>query len=92
MSDTMSDTPTSDPSADPSSMTFEDALRALEEIVSRLEDGDVPLEKSITLYEEGERLKKLCQARLDAAQARIEKIVTGPDGAPTSLAPFDQGD
>lgn len=70
-------------------MTFEEALRALEDVVRRLEGGDVPLDESIDLYERGEDLRKHCQARLDAAQARIEKIVAGPDGNPAGVAPFD---
>lgn len=76
-------------SPDISAMTFEDALRALEDVVRKLESGDVPLDQSITLYERGEALRKHCQARLDAAQARIEKIVAGPDGAPGHTVPFD---
>lgn len=70
-------------------MSFEEALRALEDVVRRLETGEVPLEESITLYERGEALRRHCQARLDAAQARIEKIVAGPDGRPGGTAPFD---
>lgn len=70
-------------------MTFEDALRALEDIVRRLESGDVPLDQSITLYERGEALRRHCQARLDAAQARIEKIVAGPDGKAIGTEPFE---
>lgn len=70
-------------------MSFEDALRALEEIVRKLEGGEVPLDDSITLYERGEALRRHCQARLDAAQARIEKIVTGPDGQARGTASFD---
>jgi len=70
-------------------MTFEDALKALEDIVRKLEGGEAPLDQSITLYERGEALRRHCQARLDAAQARIEKIVTGPDGKPSGTAPFD---
>ncbi|MBB3939583.1 exodeoxyribonuclease VII small subunit [Novosphingobium fluoreni] len=70
-------------------MTFEDALRSLEDVVRALESGDVPLDDSITLYERGEALRRHCQARLDAAQARIEKIVAGPDGLPASTQPFD---
>lgn len=73
-------------------MTFEDALRALEDVVRRLESGDVPLDDSITLYERGEELRRHCQARLDSAQARIEKIVAGPDGLPASTRPFDAED
>ncbi len=76
--------------ADIAAMNFEDALRALEDVVRRLEGGEVPLDDSISLYERGEALRKHCQARLDAAQARIEKIVTGPDGAPTGTRPFDE--
>ena len=70
-------------------MSFEDALKALEDVVRRLESGEVPLDQSIDLYERGEALRKHCQARLDAAQARIEKIVQGPDGRPTGAVPFD---
>jgi exodeoxyribonuclease VII small subunit len=74
---------------DIAAMTFEDALRALEDVVRRLESGDVPLDDSITLYERGEALRKHCQARLDAAQTRIEKIVQGPDGQAAGTQPFD---
>jgi exodeoxyribonuclease VII small subunit len=70
-------------------MSFEQALRALEEIVHQLEGGEVPLDESITLYERGETLRKHCQARLDAAQARIERIVATPDGRATGTRPFD---
>ncbi len=70
-------------------MNFEDALRALEDVVRKLESGEVPLDDSIALYERGEQLRKHCQARLDAAQARIEKIVAGPDGQAASTQPFD---
>jgi exodeoxyribonuclease VII small subunit len=70
-------------------MSFEEALRALEDVVRKLETGEVPLEESISLYERGEQLRRHCQARLDAAQARIEKIVQGPDGKPTGAVPFD---
>ena len=81
---TEQDTPIAD-------MTFEEALRALEGVVRRLESGDVPLDESIELYERGEALLKACQARLDAAQARIEKIVQGADGKPAGTEPFDAG-
>lgn len=76
-------------SPDIAGMSFEDALRALEDVVRRLESGDVALDDSITLYERGEALRKHCQARLDAAQARIEKIVQGPDGQAAGVQPFD---
>jgi len=80
------------PGTDISQLTFEDALRALEDIVRKLESGDVPLDDSISLYERGEALRKHCQARLDAAQARIERIVQGPDGAAAGTRPFDSTD
>ncbi len=72
-----------------SDLSFEDALRALEDIVRSLESGEVSLDKSIDLYERGESLRKHCQARLDTAQARIEKIVTDSQGKPAGTAPFD---
>ena len=74
---------------DISQLTFEQALVALEEVVQQLESGNVPLDQSITLYERGEALRKLCQARLDAAQARIEKIVTDQSDNASGTAPFD---
>jgi exodeoxyribonuclease VII small subunit len=72
-------------------MSFEQALKALEDVVRQLEGGEVPLEESIGLYERGEALRRHCQARLDAAQARIEKIVAGPDGKAIGAVPFDAG-
>ena len=76
-------------------MSFEDALRALEDVVRKLESGEAKLDESIDLYERGEKLRQHCQARLDAAQERIEKIVAGPDGQgnlrPTGTVPFDAG-
>lgn len=72
-------------------MSFEQALTALEEIVTQLERGDVPLDQSIELYERGEKLRAACQNRLDSAQARIEKIVASSDGAPTGAVPLDGG-
>ncbi len=76
-------------SPDIAGMTFEEALRALEDVVRRLESGEVALDDSIGLYERGEALRKHCQARLDAAQARIERIVAGPDGQAQAAVPFD---
>ena len=69
-------------------LSFEDALKRLEEIVRKLESGEAPLDDSIKLYEEGDRLKQQCEARLAAAQARIEQIQFGRDGAPSGTAPF----
>lgn len=69
-------------------MSFEEALRGLEDIVSRLERGDVALEESITLYERGAALKKHCEARLSAAQMRVEAIRLAEDGSPKGSEPF----
>jgi exodeoxyribonuclease VII small subunit len=77
--------------AEISQLSFEDALRALEQVVRRLEGGDASLDESIELYERGEKLRAHCQARLDAAQARIEKIVLNSEGKATGTAPFDVG-
>ncbi len=70
-------------------LSFEAALKRLEEIVRRLESGDASLDESIELYGEGDRLKQQCEARLQAAQARIEKIQFGRDGQPSGTIPFD---
>ena len=70
-------------------LSFEAALRRLEEIVRKLESGEASLDESIELYAEGDRLKQQCEARLQAAQARIEKIQLGRDGQPAGTAPFD---
>lgn len=85
----MNDDKPADGKIDISQMSFEDSLKALEELVRQLESGDVPLDDSITLYERGEKLRAACQARLNAAQARIEKIVTGPDGKAAGTQSFD---
>lgn len=78
-------------SQEASELNFEQALRALEEIVHKLESGEAPLDESIALYERGNQLRALCQQRLDAAKVRIDAITLGPDGAPTGTAPFDAG-
>ncbi len=74
--------------ADTETLSFEEALRRLEAIVQQLERGDVPLDQSITLYEEGDKLRAQCQARLAAAEARIQQIVSNGDGTATKTAPF----
>jgi exodeoxyribonuclease VII small subunit len=61
-------------------LSFEAALKELEEIVSRLEQGAVDLEDSISLYERGQALKVHCEARLKAAEGRLEKVVQGGQG------------
>ena len=74
---------------DLSALSFEDALKRLESIVQRLESGDASLDESITLYTEGDALRGQCERRLKDAQARIEKISLGSDGAPVGTQPFD---
>lgn len=69
-------------------MSFEDALRALETIVRRLESGDVPLDESISLYAQGEALRRQCMERLQAAEARIQKLTLDQSGAVTGAQPF----
>jgi len=74
--------------ADPSQLSFEEALRALESIVRRLESGDVPLDESISLYAKGEELRKRCMERLQAAEARISKLTLDAGGAVAGAQPF----
>jgi exodeoxyribonuclease VII small subunit len=62
------------------SLTFEQALAELEQIVARLESGQAPLEDSIRMYERGAALKAHCEKRLEAARLRVEKIVMGAAG------------
>ncbi|UVO54636.1 exodeoxyribonuclease VII small subunit [Sphingomonas sp. SUN039] len=76
---------------DLSTLSFEDALKRLETIVQRLESGEESLDDSITLYEEGAKLRAQCEARLKSAQEKIDKIVLGADGSPTGTVPFDAG-
>ena len=63
-----------------SGLSFEQALSELEKIVAELESGQAPLERSIEMYERGARLKAHCEARLQAARLRVEKIVVGQGG------------
>lgn len=68
--------------ADIAALSFEKALAELEEIVSKLESGQAPLEESIALYERGAALKAHCAAKLKSAQEKIDKIVVGENGKP----------
>jgi len=61
-------------------LSFETALEELEDIVGRLEQGEVDLEDSISLYERGQALKAHCEKKLKAAEGRLEKIVLGAKG------------
>ena len=78
----MSETPVAE-------MTFEAAMAELERVVKSLEAGEVALEDSIKLYERGAGLRKHCEAKLKSAEAKVEAITLGPDGAPTGTQPLD---
>ncbi|MEQ1687893.1 MAG: exodeoxyribonuclease VII small subunit [Sphingopyxis sp.] len=74
---------------DLATLSFEAALEELGRIVRELEEGAVPLDSAITLYERATLLKGHCDARLRDAEARIEAIKLSPDGQPQGTAPFD---
>ena len=76
--------------ADVTALPFEKALGELEQIVQRLEKGDVALEESIKIYERGEALKKRCDALLAEAEARVEKITRDSKGKVTGTEPLDR--
>jgi len=67
--------------SDIAKMSFEGALAELEKIVRGLEDGKAKLDDAIKAYERGALLKRHCEAKLREAQAKIDKIVAGADGA-----------
>jgi exodeoxyribonuclease VII small subunit len=71
-------------------LSFESALKELEDIVGRLEQGEVDLEDSIALYERGQALKAHCEKKLKAAEGRLEKVVLGAKG-PEGVEPVDLG-
>ena len=62
-------------------LSFEDALSELETIVRQLEDGKGELDQAIKTYERGAQLKRHCEAKLQEAQIKVEKVVLGPKGA-----------
>ena len=66
---------------DIAAMSFEDALAELEQIVRRLEGGQVKLDEAIMSYERGAQLKRHCERKLNEAQQRVDRIVIGPEGA-----------
>ena len=73
---------------DVQALSFEQAMQELEQIVDRLERGDVELEESITIYERGEALKARCDALLKQAEAKVEKITVDSEGKPTGTKPM----
>lgn len=74
------------PAAD--EMPFEDAMKRLGEIVESLEEGDLPLEASLSLFEEGVKLAAASGARLDAAEKRVEKLMSVSEDGEPELEPF----
>jgi exodeoxyribonuclease VII small subunit len=75
--------------ADVARLTFERAIEELESIVKRLEEGKVPLEESVLIYERGEALKQRCEELLRQAEARVEKITLDAAGKPVGTEPLD---
>ena len=63
-----------------SEKSFEEALQKLEEIVSRLENGDIPLEESINIFKEGVELTKFCKEKLNEAETQLKKLVKDENG------------
>ncbi len=70
-------------------MSFEQALKRIDEIVKNLERGDAALEQSLALFEEGTALIRSCGKMLDEAEQKVVKLRKGEDGAPIEL-PFDE--
>ena len=89
----MSDTDNNSPQTEPrllDKISFEDALSELERIVASLERGEVSLDDAIEAFERGTELKLHCQARLEEARMRVEKIKRPPaNEAPEAAMPFD---
>lgn len=73
--------------SDTADLSFEAALSQLEKIVTELESGQAPLEKSLDLYKKGAELKALCEARLEAARLQVEKISLNKAGQVEGVAP-----
>ncbi|MEM7488891.1 MAG: exodeoxyribonuclease VII small subunit [Pseudomonadota bacterium] len=70
-------------------MSFEEAIAELEQVVNRLDSGDVSLEDSIKLYERGAALKTHCETKLKAAEEKVEQITLDASGAPTGTRPAE---
>ena len=79
-------------SAKEPSLSFEQALARLEEVVEELESGETPLEKAIALVEEGEKLYQLCHQQLTAAEGKVEKLVQRLGGGQTEPLELNQGE
>ncbi len=70
-------------------MSFEEAIRALEDVVARLDGSDVALEDSIKLYERGAKLKARCEAKLKEAEEKVAQITLNAEGQPTGTTPVE---
>lgn len=70
-------------------MSFEEAMKALEAVVDQLERGDVELERSIALYERGAALKAHCDAKLKAAEEKVDAITLDAEGKATGTKPVE---
>lgn len=68
-------------------MSFEEAMAELEQVLGKLERGDVALDASITLYERGAALKARCETKLKEAEEKVAAITLDSDGNPTGLKP-----
>jgi exodeoxyribonuclease VII small subunit len=79
----VSDTP-------PGAISFEDAVKRLSEIVQKLERGDLPLEESLRLFEEGVSLSRVSQEKLDTAQKRVEELLGFDREGKPRTAPFER--
>ena len=77
------------PSSPPTIATFEEAIKRLSEIVQTLERGDLPLEESLRLFEEGVKLSRVSQQRLDAAQKKVEQLLGVDDQGRPRTAAFE---
>jgi exodeoxyribonuclease VII small subunit len=75
--------------SDIAAMSFEEAMKALEDVVRQLESGTVELEKSIALYERGAQLKAHCEAKLKAAEEKVARITLDASGQPTGMTPVE---
>lgn len=69
-------------------LSFEQAMQELEQVVSRLERGDVALDESISLYERGALLKKRCEDKLKEAEEKVHAITLDAEGNPTGSRPL----
>ena len=80
--------PQSPPAAEGAALSFEAAIKRLTEIVQTLERGELPLEESLRLFEEGVKLSRVSQQRLDAAEKRVEQLLAVDEQGRPRTTPF----